>query len=52
MPSDVTILACFSPLGSRRGLVPSILALSPPSQIPEVLAGQSEYDQWVSLAFP
>ena len=52
MPSNVTILVCLYLLGLRLRLVHHALAPSPPCQIPEVLAGQSEYDQWVSLAFP
>lgn len=45
MPSNVTILVCLYLLGLRLRLVHHALAPSPPCQIPEVLAGQSEYDQ-------
>lgn len=44
MPSNVTILVCLYPLGSRLRLVHHALTLSPSCQIPEVLAEQSEYD--------
>ena len=47
MPSDGTIVARVFPVGSRSGIFCSWHSL--PSQIPEVLAGQGECDQWVGL---